>query len=275
MPRRRAAPPALQEEQLPDRDFVTALARGLEVLGCFRRGEPLLGNGEIAARCGLPKSTVSRLTHTLARLGYLHYVPELGRYRLGMAVLSLGSAMLGGLDIRRVARPLLQQLATETGSFVALGARDRLRVVYLELARGDAAISVNLEAGSRISLLSSAMGRAWLAACGAAEREALLREWPAAELPRLRAVIDQALAEQGEYGCCCSFGDWQADVHAIALGFTPGGGLPPMVVNCGAPSFLVSPEYLLQEARPRLAAVVRRLTHCMDLAGALPGEALA
>ncbi|WBV43409.1 IclR family transcriptional regulator [Pseudoroseomonas cervicalis] len=270
MPRRRATPP---ETDTPgaDRHFVTALARGLEVLGCFRRGEALLGNQDIASRTGLPKSTVSRLTHTLTELGYLHYVPELGRYRLGMAVLSMGSAMLAGLDIRRLARPLLQALATETRSIVALGARDRMRMIYLELARGDAAVAVNLEAGSRISLATSAMGRAWLAACPPAQRDALLRGAAPEAQARLRATLERALAEQAEYGCCCSFGDWQEDVNAIALGFDPGGGLPPMVVNCGAPSFLVSPEYLLQEARPRLQGVVRKLSHCMDLAAALPG----
>lgn len=267
MARRRTAP----QENGTDRHFVTALARGLEVLGCFRRGEAMLGNQEIAARCGLPKSTVSRLTHTLTELGYLHHVPELGRYRLGSAVLSLGAAMLGGLDIRRLARPLLQRLAVETGSVTALGMRDRLGVVYLELARGDAAISVNLEAGSRISLVNSAMGRAWLAVATPAERAALLRQFPAAERDRVAGVIAQALAEQRDYGCCCSFGDWQEDVNAIALGFHPGGGLPPMVINCGAPSFVVSPEHLLQEARPRLIEVARRLEHSMDLAATLPG----
>ena len=48
-----------------DRHFITALARGLDVLSCFRSGDRMLGNQEIAARCGLPKSTVSRLTYTL------------------------------------------------------------------------------------------------------------------------------------------------------------------------------------------------------------------
>ncbi|MCQ4158832.1 IclR family transcriptional regulator [Roseomonas sp. GC11] len=273
MPRRRATPESYAPGSAPqqDRHFVTALARGLEVLGCFRRGEALLGNQDIAARTGLPKSTVSRLTHTLTALGYLHYVPELGRYRLGMAVVSLGGAMLAGLDIRRLARPLLQALATETRSIVALGGRDRMRMIYLELARGESAVAVNLEAGSRIALATTAMGRAWLAACPPAEREAVLRQAPPEEQPRLRATLARALEEQAEYGCCCSFGDWQQDVNAIALGFHPGGGMPPMVVNCGAPSFLVSPEYLLQEARPRLQALVRRLEHCMDLAAALPG----
>ena len=54
-----------------DRKFVTALARGLEVLRVFTPTEGLLGNGEIAERTGLPKPTVSRLTYTLTKLGYL------------------------------------------------------------------------------------------------------------------------------------------------------------------------------------------------------------
>jgi DNA-binding IclR family transcriptional regulator len=84
----------------PDRHFVTALARGLEVLACFRHGDRMLGNQELSKRCGLAKSTVSRLTHTLTELGYLIYVEESAKYSLGTATLSLGSAMLSRLDIR-------------------------------------------------------------------------------------------------------------------------------------------------------------------------------
>ena len=61
-----------------DRKFVTALARGLEVLRAFTPTEGLLGNGEIAERTGLPKPTVSRLTYTLTKLGYLAHVERLG-----------------------------------------------------------------------------------------------------------------------------------------------------------------------------------------------------
>ena len=70
-----------------DRHFVTALSRGLDVLSCFRSGSRLLGNQDISERCSLPKSTVSRLTYTLTKLGYLHYVRESGKYRLGTATL--------------------------------------------------------------------------------------------------------------------------------------------------------------------------------------------
>lgn len=254
-----------------DRHFVTALARGLEVLACFRKGDALLGNQDIAARAGLPKSTVSRLTHTLTRLGYLHYVAELGKYRLGTAILGIASAMLGRMDLRRLARPLLRDLAAETRTVAAIGTRDRLSMLYLELARGDSAISLNLEVGSRISLANSAMGRAYLACCDTPEREELMsrfRELDEVSWPRVKAGIEKAVADHRAHGVCTSFGDWQENVNAIAAGFRPGGGLPPMVINCGAPSFLVSPEFLMKEARPRLLAAINRLENSMALGGA-------
>ena len=86
-----------------DRHFVTALARGMEVLACFRAGDRLLGNQEIAQRCRLPKSTVSRLTYTLTRLGYLNHVEELGKYRLGVATFALSSTMVATSRVTSVA----------------------------------------------------------------------------------------------------------------------------------------------------------------------------
>ena len=59
----------------------------------------------------LPKSTVSRLTSTLTRLGYMVQIEDSGKYRLGTATLSLGSAMLARMDVRQLARPMMQELA--------------------------------------------------------------------------------------------------------------------------------------------------------------------
>ncbi len=63
-----------------DRQFVTALARGLDILRAFHAGEGMLGNQEIAHRTGLPKPTVARLTHTLTELGYLNYIRRFRKY---------------------------------------------------------------------------------------------------------------------------------------------------------------------------------------------------
>ena len=245
-----------------DRHFVTALSRGLDVLSCFRSGSRLLGNQDISERCRLPKSTVSRLTYTLTKLGYLHYVKESGKYRLGTATLALGSAVLGRFEVRDLARPLMQELADATGTSVALGARQRLSMVCVEVCKGNAVLSLNMEVGMRLPLATSAIGRGYLAVCGDTERADLLdqlKELDHVAWPALKQGIDKSLATYQEVGVCTSFGEWQPDVNGIAVGFRPGNGLPPMAINCGAPAFKVSQEYLLNDVRPRLVELVRKI----------------
>ena len=108
-----------QEEEGKDRLFVEALARGLRVLSAFRPGESALSNQVLAQRTGLPKSTVSRLTYTLTKLGYLSQDADSGFYRLGLAVLALGSAVLGSYDIRRVASPLMREFALKNSTGIS------------------------------------------------------------------------------------------------------------------------------------------------------------
>lgn len=245
-----------------DRHFVTALARGLAVLSCFSSGEKMLGNLDIAKRCRLPKSTVSRLTYTLTRLGYLVFVEETGKYRLGTSTLALGSAMLARLDVRDLSRPLMQDLADFSKAMVSLGSRDRLSMIYVGNARSSAALTLSLDVGSRIPIATTAMGRAYLALVSEREREDIMervRELDEVAWPAIRQGIDRALKQYAETGCVSSFGEWQADVNAIAVPLRPGGGLPPMAINCGGPAFTLSKEFLLNEVRPKLVELVRQL----------------
>jgi DNA-binding IclR family transcriptional regulator len=247
---------------------VTALARGLEVLSCFRGRDRSLGNQELAKRCGLPKSTVSRLTYTLTRLGYLEVDGETGRYRLGSATLSLGSAMLSRMEVRQRARPLMQRLADETQTMVSLGARDRLNMIYVENCRSDAALTLSLDVGSRLPLANTAMGRAYLVASSEAVRQDLierLREAHPDQWPQMQESLASALDDARTWGVCCSFGQWQSDVNAIALAFVPHGSRTMFSLNCGGPAFQLSREYLLERVRPRLMAVVNALQNATPL----------
>ncbi len=245
-----------------DRHFVTALARGLDVLSCFHSSDKLLGNQDIAKRCGLPKSTISRLTYTLTRLGYLHYSEEVGKYRLGMATLALGSAMLARLDVRQIARPLMQELADFSDCMVSLGTRDRLSMIFLANCRSKSALTLSLDVGSRIPLGATAMGRSYLELIEESERNDLMeriRELDEAAWPGVRAGIENSLRQYRKLGCCCSFGEWQKDVNAIAVAFRVGSDLPAMSISCGGPAFNVSQKFLLNEVRPRLINMVRRI----------------
>ncbi len=267
-------PPSRTPQPQPgddDRNFIVALARGLDVLSCFRSGEKLLGNQDIARRCGLPRSTVSRLTHTLTTLGYLIHVPEEGKYRLGTATLALGSAMLSRLDVRQIARPLMQKLAATTDAEVALAARDRHNMVYIEHCPSARFTHRDLDMGSRIPLATTAVGRAWLAASPASERQRALdylqshapEQWAAAQA---QLPLWPGASTHPQPWLSCSFGDWQPEVNAIALAFSPGRGLPLMAVSLGGPSRFVTADALRQDGVPALQRMVRRLQQDIDRA---------
>lgn len=243
-----------------DRHFVTALARGLQVLQCFKSGEERLGNQELAERCALPKSTVTRLTYTLTKLGFLHHVEDSGRYRLGMSTLTLGGTTLSRLDVKEIGRPLMQRLADSTGCLVALGMRDGLSMLYIETCRSQSFITLNLNLGSRIPLATTAMGRAYLAAVKPATRRSLeerIRSADPAQWPKVEAGIHTAVGELEELGCCASFGDWRDEVHAIAAPLKVGKGMPLMVVSASGPARTMTAEWFRREVRPSLLTAVR------------------
>ena len=255
-------PAETEVENKDDRHFVTALARGLEVLSAFRRGETFLANQEIAERCKLPRSTVSRLTYTLTKLGYLHFVEETGRYRLGTQLIALGSTALGGLTVREIARPGLRELAEFSGATVGLGVRDALSMRFVECLHGPSTIIANIDVGTRISMTRTAMGRAYIAVLTEPERAALfdrLRDRDPLAWPKLRASLEKAVEEHATSGFCSSFGEWQENVNSIAIGFRPGGGLDAMAINCGAPSIVTDAAFLLDEVRPRMTEIVRQI----------------
>lgn len=118
-----------------DRSFVVALSRGLDVLRAFRPSDGLLGNQELAARTNLPKPTISRLTYTLTKLGYLTPVPRFEKYQLAPAAMALGYAALANMGLRHLSDPYRDQLMRETGGAVAIGARDRLSMIYFGQSR--------------------------------------------------------------------------------------------------------------------------------------------
>ncbi len=258
-----------------DRQFVTALARGLSVLRAFQPGDGVLGNGDIAERTGLPKPTVSRLTHTLTRLGYLAHAERLGKYRLGPGVLSLGYSLLANMDIRKIARPYMQELANASGLSLALGSRDRLNMVYLEHARDAGSVTLRLDIGSHIPIATTAMGRAFLAAIPENERAYLMSamaERAGAAWPSMAKGVERALRQVAETGFCTSFGEWQQDVNAVGVPLRSMDGATVMALNCGGPAFLHKPEKLEAEWGPRLVNVARTIEKEMQSGFAAQGS---
>lgn len=263
-----ARPEQTQEDWTGDRQFVTALQRGLDILRAFRPGDTQgLGNRDLASRTGLANSTVSRLTYTLLKLGYLTYDEGSGRYKVGVPALSLGYACLGGMPVRETAQPYMQALADDCGDgvMVALGGRDAHAMTYIACARAsEGMISLQLNVGSRISLARSAMGRAYIAGTHALERQKIMEQieerYGRERWPRLQDEIYEAIEQVQTQGFYANFGEWQAHVNSIAVPFRSIHGETPMLAfNLGGPSYILPRERLIEELGPRLVDMKQRI----------------
>jgi len=252
-----------------DRQFATTLARGLDVLRSFSPDAPRLSNKEISLRSGLPKPTVSRLTYTLTRLGYLEFSTSTRRYQLGSAVLSLGYPLLANLEVRQVARVHMREMAERFQGWVSIGVRDRLNMVYVETARASSVIT-KPDVGQCFPIIASSMGRAYLAGLGQAPRDALINQ-VRIRTPELwrefGPSVEKSLKEYEDHGFCTRQDDfapnWQT--AAVSMHGLPGGAAAAF--NCAIPLHKLRSQQLRKEVGPSLVEMVKHLENLMSRRG--------
>jgi DNA-binding IclR family transcriptional regulator len=214
-------PPAPSPKNaVKDRQFVSALARGLEILRCFTPGRQQLGTADIAKLLGLPQPTVWRLCHTLLDCGFLTWAAEAKKLRLGLPVLSLGYAALASQPIAELARPSMQAIADRFHGAVSLAAPDDLNMIYLQRCQWSSVILADLHVGSRMPMAYTATGWAYLAGLREEERSAVLSRirtvegarWKEAE-PRFTAALKRYRAD----GYIVDKGMLHQHINAVAV----------------------------------------------------------
>lgn len=139
------------------------LARGLTLLQLVADGREGVAVRELAAAMQLPRSIVQRLLYTLEAEGFLERHPSQVGYRLGIKMWSLGCAAVRRLNIREVARPLLEELAAKTSETCKIGVLDGHEVVYVDGVDSPQAVRAYIPIGGRAPAHSIATGKAILA----------------------------------------------------------------------------------------------------------------
>lgn len=143
---------------------VPAVARALDVLELFLE-RPTLSSAEIAARTGLPRTTVHELVTTLAARRYLNAAPGSTptRFTLGPRVLQLGSRFAERLDLAREAQAVAEAVAAECDETVQVAVLDGEFAVCVAKADSTQAVRVVAAIGSRLPVPGSALGQVLVA----------------------------------------------------------------------------------------------------------------
>ncbi|WP_248256847.1 IclR family transcriptional regulator [Georgenia sp. EYE_87] len=132
----------------------------LAILGAFESGPTAQSLTDIAARSGLPLSTVHRLVRELEEWGALNRDPD-GDYRVGMRLWELGQH--AGRQVRERARPILQDLFGLTQETAHLAIRSGPDVLFVERIYSSKRVPRAARVGGRLPLHVSAVGKVLLA----------------------------------------------------------------------------------------------------------------
>lgn len=255
-----------------DGKLVSALVRGISVLGCFSNAGHELSMRELMERTGLPKPTLFRLVETLCELELLRYSERLSKYVPGLGLLALSSPVLARLGLRQLARAQMQELAELCQGQVQLAVGHRYQLCLVELAHGMGQNVWRPELGVQMSLSRTATGRAYLLQLPEAQRQAhiqALRQQDAERADWLQERLQAARADFERHGFCRSHGDLTPEIESIAMPMSQAVDGEHWVFAVSLPTFSPMYERLETDLGPRLRALVRSVEGALGGGGAL------
>jgi IclR family acetate operon transcriptional repressor len=236
---------------------VGSVERAMAILDALAEAPAPLGTNELARRVGTNASSVSRLLGTLAAGGLVERVADTGRYRLGTRLLVLGARVQARLDVRDLARPLLERLEAETGETATLSLPAGGEAVTIEFVASRASVRSMAAVGRPSIAHATAVGKVMLA-FGETGPEAL-----AAPLARftphtitdpaaLAAEVGRARAE----GLASARGEREPDLNAIAAPVLDHHGALAAILGLQGPAGRFDEARMAAAARPLRAAAL-------------------
>ncbi len=238
------------------------LLKGLSVLEAIAgmQGE-LRVIDDLARRVGLSRSNTHRTLQTLIHAGYVERDPDRGGYRATMKMFALGLSRLNQLDVRRLAPPVMAELARGTGETIHLSVLDGLEVVYVDKIDSEHAVRAYTVIGGRAPAHAVATGKALLAAESPARLDrlpALLPRYTAATIvdaASLRAELTAALGR----GYAINRGEWREDVGGLAAAIFDGLERPVAALGISGPLNRLPPARMTEVA-PQVVEAAARLS---------------
>ena len=246
-----------ERSDITDRNISLTFAKGLSVLKAFDASQTHLTLPQIARATGLDRAVARRLVLTLVHLGYVSQEERV--FFLTPKILVLAGGFLQGRQFGKTIEPVMHSFSSQISESISMAMIDGFQAVYVAHAGAKAnSVSFGFTVGSKIPLLSSAIGRALVAGCDCVEAEELIANAPlerhtdATNLDRASIAAD--IADTARRGFAFVDGEFEAGVSAIAI---------PVRLNPAEPSAIgVSGDASRFEAPVARQKVVETLREC-------------
>jgi IclR family acetate operon transcriptional repressor len=230
---------------VPKTSSVQSIERAIAILKAFSTEKEEMGVTELSRKLNLHKSTVSRLLTSLQREGLVEENLVTRKYRLGMALVTLGGLVLQRLDVGQTARPLMATLSDMTQETVILAIKDEVEAVNVAQVPSPQMVKHIEWVGRRTPLHCTAVGKVLLAYSPAAGQE----DFIARGLPRYTPntitapdLLCQELERVREQGFATGREEFEVGLNEIAAPIYDHTSDVVAAVSVSGPAFRLSPE---------------------------------
>ncbi len=249
--------------------WLEGVGRAMRVLECFADGNPELRLTDLSHRSGITKTQALRIASTLEAGGYLHRDPETKRYRLGITVFHLGTAVHNSMDLRHIAHPYLQRLVDATQETARLIVPHASGPVCIDVVESQKGIRVFAQLGAKMPWNAGTSPKLILAYLPEEEREHILTHRPFKRYTK-RTIVDarelrrEVLSIRGQDFYYCD-GDLDEDAFGVSAPIFNHAGSIVGTVNVSGPSSRRSKaevDQFIRLVRAAGAEISRELGHC-------------
>jgi IclR family pca regulon transcriptional regulator len=247
-----------------ERDMVSGLKNGLDVIEAFDDRRPRLSLTDVAQITGLSRAAARRYLLTLTRLGYAEHDGKF--FSLTPKILRLGYAYLSSTSLPVRIQPFLERVSETTGESSSAAVLDDTDVVYIARSATRRIMSIGLGIGSRLPAFCTSLGRAILAWKDPAWLDAYFRRVPLeARTPWTlteEAAVRAALEEVRRRGYALVDEELELGLRSMAVPVQNAKGEVVCAINISIQASRMTADELVASALPVLTSVhgeLRRL----------------
>lgn len=255
---------SMSEEKLsPDhRDYVGALAAGLDVITAFDTSHREMTLSEVAEQTGMDRAKARRFLLTLHALGYIKR--EGRKFTLTPKVLALSNAYNTSNDHLNVVEHYLHDITARLGESSSLAVLDQHDIIYV--VRSPAAhrlMSITLSAGTRLPAAYTSMGRMLVSKLSPEEQKAWLNAITLNSYTE-HSIVDKAGFEQmlkqvSEQNYCVVDQELDLGLRSLAVPAYTFDGTLLGAINLSTNASRVSHQTLIDEFLPVLQQAAEQI----------------
>ena len=225
---------------------INSLEKGFKVLELLAEKEELSVT-KVAELLGFNRTGSHRFLSTLRELGYVQKNQD-SRYRLTFKLLELGAKVANRFEIRRVARPFMQELASIYNETINLGFWDGERIVHLDKVESQEIFRIDPEIWSRVPAYCTGLGKSVLAFLPQNELDAFLASVKLKSYTpntiTTRKRLKEELQKTRERGFAVDNEELAMGLRCVAAPVFDYTGRPSYAISVAAPAMRITPELM-------------------------------